>query len=278
MEHDGRKVFLGGLPRTVTERALRDELSRRFGDIERIISLRPLRGFGFALFKIKSSADKAIALHRFEFDGAKVEIKLAVPAGVRSNNSSSDNSHNHHQHRRRSRSRSRSRGYDTPPRRKSHHHHKHSSPPPIRLGPNVRQRSSSPVSQRERSIMTPVAPAVAISSAAGLQPQQSLQQLSWWWNQLAQLQLHFQQQQQQAMAFFPPPSTVQQALARVPYHAAATAAAAVPMMSGDTFHNSAATAVCSMPAAVAAAAPTSALTPATLQGLLDVLKLSPRTS
>lgn len=74
------KIFIGGLNYATTENTLRDELSK-YGEL---MSLRIVtdyetgrsKGFGFAIYKNKESAEKAIqSLNNTVFDGRRIGVK-----------------------------------------------------------------------------------------------------------------------------------------------------------------------------------------------------------
>ncbi|CAL0317301.1 unnamed protein product [Lupinus luteus] len=79
-----KKVFVGGIPSTVTEDELRDFFSR-YGEVKdhqimRDHSTNRSRGFGFITFDAEEAVDDLLSLgNKIEFAGAQVEIKKAEP-------------------------------------------------------------------------------------------------------------------------------------------------------------------------------------------------------
>ncbi|CAG0887699.1 unnamed protein product [Cyprideis torosa] len=77
------KIFLGGLPHTVTESELRQFFGKYGTIMETVIMYdqerRMPRGFGFVSFKEKSACDEIVNQGYVELQGKKVEVKHAVP-------------------------------------------------------------------------------------------------------------------------------------------------------------------------------------------------------
>ncbi|XP_004303580.1 PREDICTED: RNA-binding protein Musashi homolog 2-like [Fragaria vesca subsp. vesca] len=79
-----KKVFVGGIPRTVTEDELKDFFSK-FGNVEEHQIIREhatnrSRGFGFVVFESEKVVDNLLANgNKIDMDGTQVEIKKAEP-------------------------------------------------------------------------------------------------------------------------------------------------------------------------------------------------------
>ncbi|CAK9176163.1 unnamed protein product [Ilex paraguariensis] len=79
-----KKIFVGGIPTTVTEDELKDFFSK-YGEVKdhqimRDHSTNRSRGFAFVTFDMEQSVDDLLATgNRLEFGGAQVEIKKAEP-------------------------------------------------------------------------------------------------------------------------------------------------------------------------------------------------------
>ncbi|KAI3972788.1 hypothetical protein MKX01_019446 [Papaver californicum] len=94
MDSFERKVFVGGLPWSVTEDILTDYFSK-FGDVVESTIVRDkttgnIKGFGFILFSESSSVDKALEENHtkyleecrknfYEMNDKSVEVKRAIP-------------------------------------------------------------------------------------------------------------------------------------------------------------------------------------------------------
>ncbi|CAL0298947.1 unnamed protein product [Lupinus luteus] len=79
-----KKIFVGGIPSTVTEDEFRDFFTRygevRDHQIMRDHSTNRSRGFGFITFDAEEAVDDLLSLgNKIEFAGAQVEIKKAEP-------------------------------------------------------------------------------------------------------------------------------------------------------------------------------------------------------
>ncbi|MED6164708.1 hypothetical protein PIB30_092774 [Stylosanthes scabra] len=79
-----KKIFVGGIPSTVTEDEFRDFFTR-YGEVKdhqimRDHSTNRSRGFGFITFDSEEAVDDLLSMgNRIEFAGAQVEIKKAEP-------------------------------------------------------------------------------------------------------------------------------------------------------------------------------------------------------
>ncbi|KAK7265989.1 hypothetical protein RIF29_18626 [Crotalaria pallida] len=79
-----KKIFVGGIPSTVTEDEFRDFFTR-YGEVKdhqimRDHSTNRSRGFGFITFDAEEAVDELLSLgNKIEFAGAQVEIKKAEP-------------------------------------------------------------------------------------------------------------------------------------------------------------------------------------------------------
>ncbi|CAN4082403.1 unnamed protein product [Withania somnifera] len=79
-----KKIFVGGIPTTVSEDEFRDFFSK-FGEVKehqimRDHSTNRSRGFGFIMFDTEKSVEDILAIgNRLEFAGTQVEIKKAEP-------------------------------------------------------------------------------------------------------------------------------------------------------------------------------------------------------
>uniref|UniRef100_A0A0E0JP52 RRM domain-containing protein n=1 Tax=Oryza punctata TaxID=4537 RepID=A0A0E0JP52_ORYPU len=78
-----RKIFIGGLPPSVTEQQLKEYFSK-FGEVNRAIVVTELntkmsRGFGFIQFASEESAARALKKDRHFVCGQWVEVSLAMP-------------------------------------------------------------------------------------------------------------------------------------------------------------------------------------------------------
>uniref|UniRef100_A0A453NS73 RRM domain-containing protein n=4 Tax=Poaceae TaxID=4479 RepID=A0A453NS73_AEGTS len=79
-----RKIFVGGLPSTLTEDDLRDHFSSYGNVVEHQImvdhSTGRSRGFGFVTFESEDSVERVISEGRMrDLGGKQVEIKKAEP-------------------------------------------------------------------------------------------------------------------------------------------------------------------------------------------------------
>ncbi|XP_052135679.1 RNA-binding protein 1-like [Oryza glaberrima] len=78
-----RKIFVGGLPVSVTEHQLKEYFSK-FGEVNHAIMVTDLntkmpRGFGFIQFASEESAARALKKDRHFLCGQWVEVSLAMP-------------------------------------------------------------------------------------------------------------------------------------------------------------------------------------------------------
>lgn len=81
-----RKVFLGGLPKTVTDDALK-EMFLKYGSIADHVVMkdsrtRQSRGFGFIEFDNEESVDRMFEDRPIVIDGREIEIRRAMPKNV----------------------------------------------------------------------------------------------------------------------------------------------------------------------------------------------------
>ena len=77
------KVFLGGLPSSITETDLRNFFSR-YGRVTEVVIMydqekKKARGFGFLSFENDAAVDQAVAEHYVNIQNKQVEIKRAEP-------------------------------------------------------------------------------------------------------------------------------------------------------------------------------------------------------
>jgi len=77
------KVFLGGLPSSITETDLRSYFSR-YGRVTEVVIMydqekKKARGFGFLSFETEAAVDQAVAEHYVNIQNKQVEIKRAEP-------------------------------------------------------------------------------------------------------------------------------------------------------------------------------------------------------
>ncbi|XP_054710429.1 heterogeneous nuclear ribonucleoprotein 27C-like isoform X2 [Uloborus diversus] len=75
------KIFLGGLPRDITESDIRNAMSK-FGEVSQVIIMmdsetKKCRGFGFLSFESEDSTDQVCALHYVSINGKQIECKRA---------------------------------------------------------------------------------------------------------------------------------------------------------------------------------------------------------
>ena len=80
-----RKIFVGGLPQSITEEGLADLFSR-FGDvlhteIKRDFTNERSRGFGFVIFSHQLSAEIALETGSIEVDGKQVDVQPPIKKG-----------------------------------------------------------------------------------------------------------------------------------------------------------------------------------------------------
>ncbi|KAJ3690088.1 hypothetical protein LUZ61_019252 [Rhynchospora tenuis] len=86
-----KKIFVGGLPPTITEDSFRDYF-RTYGDVTDIVIMidqntgRP-RGFGFVTFDTEEAVDRVLHKNFHDLNGKSVEVKRALPRESNSNNS-----------------------------------------------------------------------------------------------------------------------------------------------------------------------------------------------
>nr|PUA91951.1 RNA recognition motif-containing protein [Toxoplasma gondii TgCATBr9] len=76
------KVFVGGIPETLTEERLSAFLSERFGSVKKVSLMHDkntgrCRGFGFVTFQFPHSAQNCVGKH--DVDGHVIEVKKAEP-------------------------------------------------------------------------------------------------------------------------------------------------------------------------------------------------------
>lgn len=77
------KIFLGGLPSSITETDLRSFFGR-YGDVTEVVIMydqekKKSRGFGFLSFREDAAVDQAVAEHFVNIQNKQVEIKRAEP-------------------------------------------------------------------------------------------------------------------------------------------------------------------------------------------------------
>eukprot|EP00915_Cephaloidophora_sp_WS-2016_P011721 GHVH01017126.1.p1 GENE.GHVH01017126.1~~GHVH01017126.1.p1 ORF type:complete len:510 (+),score=63.74 GHVH01017126.1:198-1727(+) len=82
-----RKVFLGGLNYDSTPETISAVLQSDFGPVENIEIITDRysglsRGFGFAIFRDSSVADRVVRSNNITIDGSRVEVRKAQPKGV----------------------------------------------------------------------------------------------------------------------------------------------------------------------------------------------------
>ncbi|CAN1342952.1 DAZ-associated protein 1 [Linum perenne] len=78
-----RKIFIGGIPQTVTQQELKS-FFEKFGIVTAAVLVQDKptgthRGFGFITFESKDSADAALNKKYHELNGSQVEVKRANP-------------------------------------------------------------------------------------------------------------------------------------------------------------------------------------------------------